>query len=122
MPKKAKSARLLRVEGTIARDIGKILVKKVSDPRLKDVTVTGVDMSADFSVAYVYWTIYSNLASSKEKADRGLGAAKGLIKHELSKQMTTFKIPDLVFKRDTAIEYGDHIEKLISKLNDQDDH
>ncbi|KGO32168.1 30S ribosome-binding factor RbfA [Oenococcus alcoholitolerans] len=122
MPKKAKSARLLRVEGTIARDIGKILVKKVSDPRLKDVTVTGVDMSADFSVAYVYWTIYSNLASSKEKADRGLSAAKGLIKHELSKQMTTFKIPDLVFKRDTAIEYGDHIEKLISKLNDQDDH
>ncbi|WP_143796171.1 ribosome-binding factor A, partial [Oenococcus oeni] len=57
MPKHAKSARLLRVEGTIQREISEILVKEVSDPRLKDVTITGIDMTPDFSIAYVYWTI-----------------------------------------------------------------
>ncbi|SYW03331.1 Ribosome-binding factor A [Oenococcus oeni] len=117
MPKHAKSARLLRVEGTIQREISEILVKEVSDPRLKDVTITGIDMTPDFSIAYVYWTIYSDLASSGEKADAGLQAAKGLIKRQLARKMTTFKIPDLIFKRDTTIEYGDHIEQLIAKLN-----
>ncbi|PDH95001.1 30S ribosome-binding factor RbfA [Oenococcus oeni] len=117
MPKHAKSARLLRVEGTIQREISEILVKEVSDPRLKDVTITGIDMTPDFSISYVYWTIYSDLASSGEKADAGLQAAKGLIKRQLARKMTTFKIPDLIFKRDTAIEYGDHIEQLIAKLN-----
>ncbi|EHN58960.1 30S ribosome-binding factor RbfA [Oenococcus kitaharae] len=119
MPKREKSPRLLRVEGTIQRDLGQILVKQVSDPRLDDVTITGIDMTADFSIAYVYWTIYSDLASSGQKAAAGLEAAKGLIKRELAKKMTTFKIPDLIFKRDKAIEYGDHIEQLIAKLNKQ---
>ncbi|MDN6900334.1 30S ribosome-binding factor RbfA [Oenococcus sicerae] len=120
MPKREKSARLLRVEGTIQRDISEILVKQVSDPRLQDVTITGIDMTPDFSIAYTYWTIYSDLASSAEKAADGLQAAKGLIKRELAKKMTTYRIPDLIFKRDMAIQYGDHIEQLIAKLNRQD--
>jgi ribosome-binding factor A len=114
---KEKSNRLVRVENEIQKEIGDILIKNISDPRLKNLTITGVSMSPDFAIAHVYYTIYSTLASAGQKAQAGLESSKGEIKRQLAKKMTTYKIPDLTFHRDEAIEYGDKIEQLIAKLN-----
>ncbi|MDR0899942.1 MAG: 30S ribosome-binding factor RbfA [Lactobacillaceae bacterium] len=114
---KEKSNRLVRVETEIQREISEILIKNLSDPRLENVTITGVSMSPDFGVAHVYWTVYSKLASVGQKAQAGLESSKGEIKKLLAKKMTTFRIPELIFERDQAIEYGDKIEGLLAGLN-----
>ena len=49
-----------------------------------------------------------------------LNAAKGFIKTELAKRKLEIRrIPDLRFIYDESIEYGNKIEKIIEKINNE---
>ena len=54
----------------IKREVNEILQKKVRDPRVQGVTITDVQMLGDLSVAKVYYTILSNLASDNPKSSK----------------------------------------------------
>lgn len=64
--------RIDRVGMEIKREVNEILHKKVRDPRVQGVTITEVQMLGDLSVAKVYYTIMSDLASDNQKAEIGL--------------------------------------------------
>lgn len=64
--------RIDRVGMEIKREVNEILQKKVRDPRVQGVTITDVQMLGDLSVAKVYYTILSNLASITKKPKSGL--------------------------------------------------
>lgn len=109
-----------RVGMEIKREINEILQKKVRDPRVQGVTVTDVQMVGDLSMAKVYYTIMSDLASDNQKAQIGLEKATGTIKRELGRKLTLYKIPDLVFEKDQSIEYGNKIDQMLRALEQKD--
>ncbi|HEL1614146.1 TPA: 30S ribosome-binding factor RbfA [Streptococcus suis] len=109
-----------RVGMEIKREVNEILQKKVRDPRVQGVTITDVQMVGDLSMAKVYYTIMSNLASDNQKAQTGLEKAKGTIKRELGRKLTLYKIPDLVFEKDQSIEYGNKIDQMLRALDQKD--
>ncbi|HEL0247180.1 TPA: 30S ribosome-binding factor RbfA [Streptococcus equi subsp. zooepidemicus] len=111
--------RIDRVGMEIKREVNEILHKKVRDPRVQGVTITEVQMLGDLSVAKVYYTIMSDLASDNQKAEIGLKKATGTIKRELGKQLTMYKIPDLVFEKDNSIAYGNKIDQLLRELEEK---
>lgn len=76
-------------------------------------------MQGDLSLAKVYYTIMSDLASDNQKAQTGLEKATGTIKRELGKQLTMYKIPDLVFEKDNSIAYGNKIDQLLRDLDNK---
>ena len=78
-----------RVGMEIKREVNEILQKKVRDPRVQGVTITDVQMLGDLSVAKVYYTILSNLASDNQKAQIGLEKATGTIKQIIIHDWTT---------------------------------
>ena len=41
----------------------------------------------------------------------------GFIRKEIGRQIKLRHVPDLIFKIDTSMEYGRHIDKLISELD-----
>ena len=104
--------RVDRVGMEIKREVNEILQKKVRDPRVQDVTIT----DGDLSMAKVYYTIHSELASDNQKAQTGLEKAKGTIKRELGRNLTMYKIPDLTFIKDESIEYGNKIDQMLRDL------
>lgn len=108
--------RIERVGMEIKREVNEILQKKVRDPRVQGVTITDVQMSGDLSLAKVYYTIMSDLASDNQKVQIGLEKAKGTIKRELGKNLTMYKIPDLTFIKDESIEYGNKIDQMLRDL------
>ncbi|EHJ53142.1 30S ribosome-binding factor RbfA [Streptococcus macacae] len=108
--------RLDRVGMEIKREVNEILQKKVRDPRVAAVTITDVEMLGDLSLAKVYYTVMSDLASDNQKAQVGLEKAKGTIKRELGKNLTMYKIPDLTFIKDESIEYGNKIDQMLRDL------
>ncbi|MGT2771571.1 30S ribosome-binding factor RbfA [Streptococcus marimammalium] len=112
-----KSFRIDRVGMEVKREINEILQKKVRDPRVNGVTITDVQMLGDLSVAKVYYTILSGLASENQKVQEGLTRAKGTIKRELGHNLTMYKIPDLVFIKDESIEYGNKIDRMLRELD-----
>ena len=109
-----------RVGMEIKREINEILQKKVRDPRVQGVTITDVQMVGDLSMAKVYYTIMSDLASANQKAQIGLEKATGTIKRELGRKWTLYKIPDLVFEKDQSIEYGNKIDQMLRALEQKD--
>ena len=106
-----------RVGMEIKREVNEVLQKKVRDPRVQGVTITDVQMLGDLSVAKVYYTILSNLASANQKAQIGLEKARGTIKRELGRNLKLYKIPDLTFVKDESIEYGNKIDEMLRNLD-----
>ena len=106
-----------RVGMEIKREVNEILKLKVRDPRVQDVTITDVQMTGDLSLARVYYTIHSTLASDSQKAQTGLEKATGTIKRELARNLIMYKIPDLIFEKDQSIEYGNKIDQMLRDLD-----
>ena len=106
-----------RVGMEIKREVNEILQKKVRDPRVQGVTITDVQMLGDLSMAKVYYSIMSDLASDNQKAQTGLEKATGTIKRELGRNLKLYKIPDLTFVKDESIEYGNKIDEMLRNLN-----
>ena len=98
----ANHFRVDRVGMEIKREVNEILQKKVRDPRVQGVTITDVQMLGDLSMAKVYYTIMSDLASDNQKAQLGLEKATGTIKRELGHNLKMYKIPDLTFVKDQS--------------------
>lgn len=117
MPK--KHYRVDRLSQEIQRDVDEILLKRVRDPRVQGVTITGVDVTGDLQQATIYYSILSDKASDGEKAQAGLDKATGLIRSELGVRLDIFKTPSISFKRDPSVAYGSRIDQLINELHEK---
>ena len=53
----AQHFRVGRLSQEIQREVNDILLKRVRDPRVKDVTITGVEVSGDLQHATIYYSI-----------------------------------------------------------------
>lgn len=109
--------RIGRVEQEIQKEINDILLKRVRDPRVQDVTITGIQMTGDLQRATVYFSILSDKASDAQKADDGLNKAKGLIRRELSQRLTIYKVPEIEFAQDESVRYGEKIDELLRQMH-----
>lgn len=114
---KKSTNRATRMADQIHKDIMNILRNKVKDPRINWVTVNEVDVTNDYSVAKIYYSVLDN--SNLPDVQKALASAKGFIRSELSKGLTTYTVPDLRFIFDTSLERGSHILSLISKVSDE---
>lgn len=106
-----------RVAQEILREVNQIIRKHVNDPRVQDVTITDVTVTGDLSQATIFYSILSDLASEKQKAQQGLDKATGLIRRELGKQLTLYKIPELQFSLDESVQYGNKIDEMLRNLD-----
>lgn len=89
--------RVGRLEQEIQREINDLLLKRIRDPRIEGVTVTGVEVTGDLQQAKIFYSVLSELASVNKKAAEGLDAATGLIRKELGSRLRIYKTPELKF-------------------------
>lgn len=113
------STRSNRVAEQMKKEIADILKRKVKDPRVEFVTVTDVEVTGDLQQATVYVTVLERQVKQAE-ALKGLEKAKGIVRSEVGKRIRLRKTPELAFQIDESIAYGNHIDDLLRKLNQQD--
>jgi ribosome-binding factor A len=107
-----------RVADLIRQEIADMLLRKVKDPRVSNVTITGVEVSADLQNARIYYCIMGSPAEEEIKtAGQGLNKAKGYMRQELGKRLHMRYIPNLTFYYDASFEYGDKIERLLKEIH-----
>ena len=109
-----------RVGGLIQRTLSEILIKGIKDPRLEGVTITGARVSPDFSYADVHFYRLGGDQDELQEALEGLESAGGFIRRELASRLQIRHTPELRFHLDESIDYGDHIEALISQIHKED--
>jgi ribosome-binding factor A len=104
--------------------ISELLVKGLKDPRIGFVTITGVKVSDDLHLATVFFTVIGNDAE-KKATEAGLNSARGFLRKEMGKSLRMRYVPDIMFKYDAAIEYGNRIDSLLRQIGTtegSDDH
>ena len=112
--------RVGRVRQEILKEISDILMRVVKDPRVEGVTITDVDLTGDLSEATVYFSTLSDKAGERQKTQAGLDAATGLVRKEIAKRIKLYKAPEIKFVRDSSIDYGQRIDKLLDQLHQED--
>jgi ribosome-binding factor A len=114
-----------KLEELIKRVIGDALIKEIKDPRIGFVTIYKVELSKDYSLAEVYFSVIGDNKQKKKSID-GLIAAKGYLRYHLGKNVKLRIVPDLKFKLDESIETGVDLVNLIDsvtpKSNDNNDN
>jgi ribosome-binding factor A len=113
------SRRQHRVEELLRREIAQMLLRgELRDPRLQPasaVGITGVQVSADLSVATVYVDVMSE-ALTLPSVLAALRAAGGMIRRKLSERVQMRRSPELRFAYDQAIARGARVEAILAEI------
>jgi ribosome-binding factor A len=93
------------------------LLREIKDPRVQQgmISVTRVETTGDLRYAKV-WLSVMGMKDEKEFR-RGLKSASGWLRKELGSRVKLRYTPELVFEIDHSIEYGAHINEVISSLD-----
>ena len=109
-----------KVAEAIHETISGLLVRGVKDPRVGFVTVTGVKVTDDLHLATIYFSVIGD-EEARKGATAGLNSARGYLRRELSKTLSMRYVPDLLFRYDDSVEYGNRIENLLKQIHVTDD-
>jgi ribosome-binding factor A len=112
----ALSHRVERIAEQIREELSQMLATEVRDPGVGLVTITRVKVTADLSLARVYWTA---LAERKERKDtaQALERAAPFVRHLLSQRLTLRRVPEVKFQYDESVVAQDRIERIIQELH-----
>lgn len=104
-----------RAADLIQAHLTDLLQKQVNDPRVRMVTITGVEITPDATRAHVYFTALGD-PEQQAAAAAGLQSAAGFLRRELGQRLRLRHTPELVFHWDTSIEQGERIDRLLDQL------
>ena len=101
-----------RIAEQIQREVAQLLRLEVKDPRVRMITLTGVEVTRDYSHAKVFYTA---LGGASGAVQQGLEHASGYLRSQLAYSMKLRIMPQLHFVYDPSIERGAHLSHLIDQ-------
>ena len=101
-----------QVSNLIQEELGNLLEKKVSDPRLDFVTITTVEVSPNLRQAHIYVSTLGN----QQEAMKGFDHAASFLRRELAPRLALQYVPELTFHLDTSLQRGERIDQLLEEI------
>ncbi len=111
--------RLRKIEAELQRVLAELIVREVKDPRVGNVTITGVRLSPDKSVAKVFYAPFVS-AHPQEEVQSGLARAAGFLRGEAGRRLGLRHAPRLDFVFDDTTQKAAHLTGLIDRAVAQD--
>lgn len=106
------SRRLLKAAEAIREVVSMAILTELKDPRVKNVTVTYVEVAADMRSAKVHVSIMGS-ETQQNLALRGLQNAAGFLQHQLSEKIDTRYTPRLVFSLDQGVKHSIAVAEIL---------
>lgn len=101
-----------RLATEVLRSLSQLLRFETKDPRLQNVSLTGVDLSRDLSVARVFFSLLDP-DEPVAPVEEGLKKASGFLRSKLGHELQIRHVPELRFKHDDSAEESVRISQLI---------
>jgi len=111
--KRAIPNRSFRIADQIQRDLSE-LIRDLKDPRVGLVTISHVEVSADYAHAQVHFSV---LVGQPEDCVTALNEAAGFLRNGLFKRLSIHTVPTLHFHYDRTTERALDLSALITKAN-----
>ena len=106
-----------RLAFQIQQEVSAMLTRNIKDRRIGFVTVTGVEMSPDLRHARIYVSAMGTDRQKRETLD-ALNHAVGWIRRELGQRIRMKFLPEIVFRTDSSLEYGERIDRLLDEIRE----
>jgi len=106
-----------RVADQLQREIADLLLRRVKDPRVSGLTVTGAEVTPDLRHARVFYCLMGTASEdAKMNASKGLEKVKGFIRQQLGKRLHLRYLPELEFRYDGSFDYGVKMDQILKGL------
>jgi len=111
--------RLQRIADRIKRELSEMLIYELSDPRLRQIYITDVNIDRELAYANIYVSTIEGSSRAKEVLS-GLESASGFIRRTLSSRVELRSFPRLRFHWDPTPEQADHIEEVLGSIREDE--
>lgn len=106
-----------RVAEQLHHELAQLIAREVKDPRVGLVTLTGVDLTPDYAVATVHWSVLADDPAVLKDTAAGLKAAAGFLRSQIGRRVRIHTTPELRFVHDTSLVHGMQMSRLIDEAN-----
>ena len=111
--------KLKRIASSISQELSLICATEAHDYLLKNITITGVEVTNDLSLARVYFT--SQLEMDEKELEKNLNDdTAGYLRTQIANRIDIRHTPKIRFIFDKSIEYGNNIEQKIKEIHEKD--
>ena len=109
------SRRAERAAEAIRETVSTTVLFGLRDPRIKNVTVLGAEVTADLRAAKVFVTIMGD-AKVQSLAMHGLNSAKGFIQAKVAERLQTKYTPVLSFVLDPSVKKSIEVSRMLQAV------
>ncbi len=109
------SRRTLKAASAIREVVSSAILIELQDPRVRDVTVTFVEVAGDMRQAKVHVSIMGD-EKKQTLALRGLQNAAGFLQSKIGERIDTRYIPKLTFVLDKGVKQSLEISRMLGEL------
>jgi ribosome-binding factor A len=111
---KGSGGRLRKIEAELQRVLAELIAREVKDPRVGNVTVTGVSLAADMGAAKIFYAPFVS-THPQEEVQSGLTRAAGFLRGEVGRRLGLRHAPRLEFVFDDSAEKAARLTSLIDR-------
>ena len=104
-----------RVQDLIQERLSYLLQNEVTDPALKNVTITDVKVDREIEYADVFVSAMGDDSREKEVM-QGLKRASGFLRRETAARLRLRRMPQFHFHWDRVLASAEHIEELLDSI------
>ena len=115
-----KNYRIAKVSSLLKKEITLILQNDLENDLLRSnfINISKIDLTGDLQFCKIYVTSTAKEEVRKEIINN-LNLSKSFIRHTLVKRIEMRRVPEMIFKDDTALEKGLSVLKLLEELKNQ---
>ena len=107
--------RMEKVSEAIRQVVSMAILAEIKDPRVRDVTVTFVEVSPDLRVAKVHVSVMGD-DSHQSLTLRGLESAAGFLQSKLARELELRYTPKITFLLDQGVKRSIEIAKILREV------
>lgn len=109
------SRRLLKAAEAIREVVASSILTEIRDPRIRDVTVVGVEVSPDMREAKVLVSVMGDEAQQKLSV-RGLQNSAGFLQSKIANRIETRYTPRLTFVIDKGLKNAAAVGEILARI------
>ncbi len=109
------SRRTLKAAEAIREVVSMAILREIKDPRVRNVTVTAVEVSPDMRQARVHVSVMGN-DTQQNLSLRGLRSAAGFLQAKVAERIETRYTPRLTFELDQGVKRSVEIARQLREV------
>lgn len=114
-----KTRRMERAAEAIRETVSTTVLFGLRDPRIRNVTVLGAEVSPDLKAAKIFVTVMGD-AKTQSLAMHGLASARGFVQAKIAERLQTKNTPVIKFVLDPSVKKSIATSRALSEANQAD--